>query len=115
VRCFPFDTGGVGNWVVSSGGNLELLGNGLIWEHGVLGLGVLGLYWSFCIAEVTVVSARCKSDSTHAVSSSLVSLGMTSSVSSSDWSSSDPSEAVFAWSSVSEVLGLSKCTVRLLR
>ena len=98
----------MGIWVVATGGSLELLGNGLVWERGVLGRGVLGLVWSFWIAKVTVVSACCKRDSTHAVSSSSVSLSMICSVLSSDWSSSDPSEAVFAWVSASEVLGLSK-------
>ena len=101
--------------MVSSGGSRELLGNGLVCERGVLGRGVLGLVWSFWIAKVTVDSARCRRDSTRAVSSSSVSLGMIFSVSSSDWSSSDPSEAVFVGSSASEELGLSKCTVRLLR
>jgi len=108
ARCFPFDTGGVGIWVVSTGSSLELLGNGLVWEHGVLGCGVLGLVWSFWIAKVTVVSAHCKRDSTRTVSSLSVSLSIICSTSSSDWLSSDPSEVVFAWVSVSEVLGLSK-------
>jgi len=94
--------------VVLTGSSLELLGNRLVWERGVLGRRVLGLVWSFWIAEVTVVSARCKRDSTHAVSSSSISLHMICSTLSSDWSSSDPSEVVFAWVSVSEVLGLSK-------
>jgi len=103
VQCFPFDTGGVGIWVVSARNNWESLGSGLVCEQGVL-----GLVWSFWIAKVTVVSARCKRDSTCTVLSLSVSLSMICSASSSDWSSSDPSEAVFACSSVSEVLGLSK-------
>jgi len=101
--------------VVSTGSSLELLGSGLVWEWGVLGRGVLGLVWSFWIAEVTVVSACCKRDSTCAVLSSSCSSGTFFSVSSLDWSSSDPSEVVFVCSSVSEVLGLSKCTMQLLR
>jgi len=93
----------MGIWVVSTGSSLELLGSRLVWERGVL-----DLVWSFWIAKVTVVSAHCKRDSTHAVSSLSCSSGTIFLVSSSDWSSSDPSEAVFAWSSMSEVLGLSK-------
>jgi len=98
----------MGIWVVLTGSSLELLGNKLVWEHGVLGCGVLGLVWSFWIAEVTVVSARCKRDSTCMVLSLSVSLSTICSTSSSDWSSSDPSEVVFAWVSASEVLGLLK-------
>ena len=94
--------------MVLTGSSLELLGNGLVWECGVLGRGVLGLVWSFWIAEVIVFSAHCKRDSTHAVSSSSVPLSMICSALSSDWLSSDPSEVVFAWVSVSEVLGLLK-------
>ena len=94
--------------MVLVGSSLELLGSGLVWEWGVLGCGVLSFVWSFWIAEITVVSAHCKRDSTHAVSSLSCSSGTLFSTSSSNWSSSDPSEAVFAWSSVSEVLGLSK-------
>jgi len=103
VRCFPFDTGGVGAWVVLTGSNLELLGSRLAWR-----CGVLGLVWSFWIAKVTVVSAHRKRDSTCAVSSSSFSPGMICSASSSDWLLSDPSEVVFVCSSASEVLGLSK-------
>ena len=94
--------------MVSTGSSLELLGNRLVWECGVLGHRVLGLVWSFWISKVTVVSAHCKRDSTHAVSFLSVSLSMICSALSSDWLSSDPSEAVFAWVSVSEVLGLLK-------
>ena len=96
--------------MVLAGSSLELLGRGLVWERGVL-----GLVWSFWITKVTVVSACCKRDSTCAVSSLLFFPGTISLVSSSDWSLSDPLEAVFMWSSASEVLGLLKCTVRLLR
>jgi len=98
-----------------AGSSLELLGSGLVWEWGVLGHGVLSLVWSFWIAKATVVSAHCKRDSTCAVLSSSVSPGTIFIVSSSDWLSSDPLEVVFAWSSMSEVLGLSKYTMRLLR
>jgi len=98
----------MGIWVVLTGSSLELLGNGLVWERGVLSCRVLGLVWSFWIAKVTVVSACCKRDSTRTVLSSSVSLSMICSALSSDWSSSNPSEAVFAWVSASEVLGLLK-------
>jgi len=43
ARCFPFETGGVGIWVVLVAKSLELLGNRLVCECGVLGHGVLGL------------------------------------------------------------------------
>ena len=126
--CCPLalDTGGVGSELSSDIESLELPGSVLVCLQGVpLGLGVLGQLVSFCIVKVTVASVCHSNWSTLAVSSSSGVWALSNSLSLLDSLLSDPllSDSSFLSSpgmaslvsSASEVLGLWKCTFRLLR
>jgi len=115
----PLDTGGVGSVLSSGIESLELPGSVLGECEGVpWGLGVLGRLVSFWIVATIRVSASCSKLLTLSVSSSSLSgeggvlgLDLYSVVSELSFLNS-PGIVI---SSASEVLGLWKCTVRLLR
>ena len=126
--CCPFalDTGGIGSELSSDIESLELPGSVLVCPRGVsLGLGVLGRLASFWIVEVTVASVCHSSLSTLAVLSSSGVWALSDSLSLFNSLSSDPSLSDSSFlnspgiealvSLASEVLGLWKCTVQLLR
>jgi len=113
----PLDTGGLGNELSSGIESLELPGSVLAgWDGVPWGLGVLGRLVSFWRVAMILVSASCNRLLTLRVSSSsgeeggLV-LDLYSDVSGLSFSNS-PGIVI---SSASEVLGLWKCTFRLLR
>ena len=120
------DTGGVGSKLSSDIESLELPGSVLVCLRGVpLGLGVLGRLASFWMVEVTVASVWRSNSSTLAVSSSSGVWALSDPLSLSDSLLSDPSLGDSSFSNspgmeglvslASEVLGLWKCTFRLLR
>ena len=126
--CCPFalDMGGVGSKLSSDIESLELPGSVLVCLRGVpLGLGVLGQLASFWIVEVTVASVCCSNLLTLAVLSSSGVWALSDSLSLSDSLLSDPSLLDSSFlnspgigglvSLASEVLGLWKCTIQLLR
>jgi len=112
----PLDTGGVGSELSSGIESLELLGSVLVGRDGVpWGLGVLGRLVSFWMVAMILVSASCSKLLTLSVSSpseeGVLGLDLYSVVSELSFSNS-PGMVI---SSASEVLGLWKCTIRLLR
>jgi len=120
----PLDTGGVGSELSSGIESLELPGSILVGRDGVpWGLGVLGRLVSFWRVATILVSASCSKLLTLSVSSSVEDLLCVDS--SSDCSElSDSSDLLLSLnspgieglvSSASEVVGLWKCTFRLLR
>jgi len=119
----PLDTGGVGSELSSGIESLELPGSVLVGRDGVSwGLGVLGRLVSFWMVATILVSAFCSKLLTLSVSSlvedllcvdSLSALSDSSDLSLSSFSNSLGIEGLA--SSASEVLGLWKCTFRLLR
>jgi len=121
----PLDTGGVGSELSSGIESLELPGSILVGRDGVpWGLGVLGQLVSFWRVAMILVSASCSRLLTLSVSSSVEDLlCVDSSLDSALSDSSDLSLSSFSnspgieglASSASEVLGLWKCTFRLLR
>jgi len=121
----PLDPAEVGNKLSSGIESLELPGSVLVGRDGVAwGLGVLGRLVSFWMVATILVSASCSKLLTLSVSSSVDDLLWTDSL--SETSLSDPSDLLLSSglnspgiegfaSSASEVLGLWKCTFRLLR
>ena len=113
----PLDTGGVGSELSSGIESLELPGSVLAGQDGVSwGLGVLGRLVSFWMVATILVSASCNRLLTLSVSSSsgvegVLGLDLYSVVSELSFLNS----LGIVISSASEVLGLWKCTVRLLR
>ena len=118
----PLDTGGVGSELSSGIESLELPGSVLVGRDRVpWGLGVLGQLVSFWMVAMICVSASCNKLLTLSVSSSVDDLLCVDSPSESGsavikLSVFLISSGVRGWvSSASEVLGLWKCTFRLLR
>jgi len=122
----PLDTGGVGSELSSGIESLELPGSILVGQDGVSwGLGVLGRLTSFWMVATILVSASCSKLLMLSVSLSVEDLLCVDSLSDSSAlsDSSDLSLSSFSnspgieglVSSASEVLGLWKCTFRLLR
>jgi len=113
----PLDMGGVGSELSSGIESLELPGSVLVgWDGVPWGLGVLGQLVSFWIVATILVSASCNKLLTLSVSSSsgvegVLGFDLYSVVSELSFSNS-PGMVI---SSASEVLGLWKCTIRLLR
>jgi len=122
----PLDTGGVGSELSSGIESLELPGSVLAgWDGVPWGLGVLGRLVSFWRVATILVSASCSKLLTLSVSSlvedllcvdsssDLLALSVPSDLSLSSSLNSPGIEGLV--SSASEVLGLWKCTFRLLR
>ena len=119
----PLDTGGVGSELSSGIESLELPGSVLAgWDGVPWGLGVLGRLVSFWRVAMILVSASCSKLLTLSVSLLVEDLLCVDSLSdssvlsvSSDLSLSNSPGIEGLVSSASEVLGLWKCTFRLLR
>jgi len=122
----PLDTGGVGSELSSGIESLELPGSVLTGQEGVpWGLGVLGRLVSFWMVATILVLASCNKLLTLSVSllvedllcvdslSDLSVLSDSSDLSLSSFSNSPRIEGLV--SSASEVQGLWKCTLQLLR